>query len=140
VTIIGVAGGETTGGLTAAWITRVSHDPPLLLVAIGHERHTWQLLEQADEFSVSLLAEGQVPEARLFGLHSRRDRDKWAEVDHVLLGRGTPALRHCSARFLCTKQGRFTAGDHDCYTGRVVEAEIVAGQPVLPLRGTDYAD
>ena len=140
VTIVGVSAGGTDGGLTAAWVMRASIDPPLLVVSIGHERFTHGLLADAAEFTVSVLAEGQVPEARLFGRHSRRDRDKWAEVDHVRLGAGrTPALTRCAARFLCRVEGRFPAGDHDLVTGRVLAAEVVDGRPVLPMRGADYA-
>ncbi|MCP4574455.1 MAG: flavin reductase [bacterium] len=139
VTVVGVHGGEVDGGLTAAWVMRASMDPPLLAVAIGHERYTHGLLAQATEFSVSVLAEGQVAVARLFGLQSRRDRDKWAEVEHVRLGEDTPALARCAARFLCRVEGRLAAGDHDLVTGRILKAEIVDGAPVLPMRGTDYA-
>ena len=139
VAVIGVARDGILGGLTAAWLTRVSHEPPLLMVAVGHERFTWELLADADHFTVSVLAEGQVPEARLFGLKSRREVDKWAETAHVLLGDGIPALQHCSVRFLCRVESRFTTGDHDCFVGRLVAGEVVAGDPVLPLRGADYA-
>ena len=139
VAIIGVRSGDELGGLTAAWVTRVSIEPPLVLISIGHERHTWDMLEGAGEFTVSVLSEGQVPEARLFGRHSRRDRDKWAEVEHVLLGGGSPAMARCAARWLCRIESRFTTGDHDCIVGRVQEAEVVDGGPALPMRGADYA-
>ncbi len=33
VTVVGVANAGVLGGLTASWITRVSQEPPLLLVA-----------------------------------------------------------------------------------------------------------
>ncbi len=105
VAVVGVARDGELGGLTAAWVTRVSMDPPLVLVSVGQQRRTYDLLEGAREFTVSLLAEGQVPEARLFGLHSRRDRDKWAETPHVLLGEGVPALERCAARLLCAAGG-----------------------------------
>jgi flavin reductase (DIM6/NTAB) family NADH-FMN oxidoreductase RutF len=139
VAIIGVRSGDVLGGLTAAWVTRVSIDPPLVLVSIGHERHTWDLLEDAQEFTVSVLSEGQVPEARIFGRHSRRDRDKWAEVEHVLLGEGSPAMARCATRWLCRIESRFTTGDHDCIVGRLLEADVVDGGPALPMRGADYA-
>lgn len=139
VAVVGATGAGIMGGLTAAWLTRVSQEPPLLLVAIGRERYTWQLLRAATHYSVSLLAEGQVAEARLFGLRSRRDVDKWALVEHDLLGPGVPALRHCAARFLCAIEGRFATGDHDCLVGRVEHAERVAAALPLPLRGADYA-
>lgn len=139
VTVVGVAAEGELGGLTAAWVMRASMEPPMLVVSVGHERYTHRLLADAGEFTVSVLAEGQVAEARLFGLHSRRDRDKWAEVDHVTLGEGAPALARCAARLLCRLEGRLTAGDHDLLTGLVVAADVVDGGPVLPLRGSDYA-
>ena len=139
VAVVGVRSGDELGGLTAAWVTRVSIEPPLVLVSIGHTRRTWELLGDAHEFTVSVLSEGQVPVGRLFGRHSRRDRDKWAEVDHVLMGEGVPALERCAARWLCTVESRFTTGDHDCFVGRVVGAEVVDGAPALPMRGADYA-
>jgi flavin reductase (DIM6/NTAB) family NADH-FMN oxidoreductase RutF len=139
VAVVGVRQDQVLGGLTAAWVTRVSMNPPLLLVSIGHQRHTWDLLEGAGKFTISVLAADQVPEARLFGLKSRRDVDKWAQVDHDLLGDGIPAMRHCTARFLCQVQDVFRTGDHDCFVGEVVLAETVAGAPALPMRGADYA-
>jgi len=138
VAIIGVAAEGRRGGLTAAWLVRVSLDPPMLLVSVGHERHTHGLMAAATEFTVSLPGEDQVDVARLFGLHSQRDRDKWAETDHVLLGAGAPALAVCSARFLCRSTGRFTTGDHDCFLGEITFSEVVDGPPALPLRGEDY--
>jgi flavin reductase (DIM6/NTAB) family NADH-FMN oxidoreductase RutF len=138
VTVVGAAAAGVLGGLTASWVTRVSQEPPLLLVAIGRERYTWQLLRNASHFTVSLLGEGQVAEARLFGLCSRREVDKWALVEHDLLGPGVPALRHCAARFLCGIEDRFATGDHDCLIGRVVEVGRGAAEMPLPLRGSDY--
>jgi len=139
VTIVGVRGGDELGGLTAAWVTRVSVAPPLMMVAIGHGRRTWDLLAQASEFTISVLRESQVEVARLFGLHSRREVDKWARCEHELLGTGTPALADCTARYLCRVVSRLTTGDHDCLVGKVVLAETMAGGPALPMRGADYA-
>ena len=139
VAVIGAAHQGILGGLTAAWLTRVSADPPLLLVAVGRDRRTHALLSGAPEFTVSLLHQDQVPIARLFGLHSGRERDKWAEVPFDLLGAGVPALARCSARFLCRKQEVVAAGDHDLFLGRVMEAQILVGAPALPMRGADYA-
>ncbi len=138
VAIVGARKGEVMGGLTAAWVTRVSIEPALLLVSIGHERFTYELMQESDHFTVSILAEGQVPEARLFGLKSQRDVDKWAEVDHELLGEGIPALKQCTARFLCRVQGVFQTGDHDCFVGEILLAEEIDGAPALLMRGGDY--
>jgi len=139
VAIVGAAHDGMMGGLTAAWVTRVSLEPAMLLVAVGHTRFTWELMNNSDEFTISLPTTSQVDEARLFGLKSRRDVDKWAEVDHDLLGEGTPALRHCSTRFLCRKTEVLKTGDHDCFVGLVIGAEIISDEKALPMRGADYA-
>ena len=97
---------------------------------------TWH---DATRFTVSVLREDQVEVARLFGLNSGREIDKWARVEHDLLGEGIPAVAGCAARYLCTIENRFTTGDHDCLVGRIDVAEEVAGGPALPMRGRDYA-
>ena len=139
VAIIGAASDGVLGGLTAAWVTRVSLDPAMLLVSVGHSRFTWGLMNSSSEFTVSLPTTSQVDEARFFGLKSRRDVDKWAEVDHVLLGEGIPALRHCTTRFLCRKTDVLRTGDHDCFVGLVIGAEKISDEKALPMRGADYA-
>ena len=139
VAVVGAAHDGLLGGLTAAWVTRVSLKPAMLLVAVGHERFTWDLMNNSAYFSVSLPKISQVDEARLFGLKSRRDVDKWAQVDHDLLGEGIPALRHCATRFLCRKTAVLKTGDHDCFVGEVISAEIISEEKALPMRGADYA-
>ncbi len=139
VVVVGAAADGVLGGLTCAWFTRVTHDPPRLAVSIAPERFTHGLLDAGGLFSVSVPREEQVAEARLFGLHSRRDRDKWAEVDHVLLEGETPALADCAARLLCRVIERVGVGDHDLFIGEIVTSEVVAGGPALPMRGRDYA-
>ncbi|MDO9695053.1 MAG: flavin reductase family protein [Candidatus Latescibacteria bacterium] len=139
VVIVGAAAGPLRGGLTAAWVTRVSTAPPLLAVAVSPLRHTHGLLRDEGEFTVSVLREGQVEVARLFGLQSGRDLDKWERTPAVLLGGGVPALRDCAARLLCRLVARHPAGDHDLLVGEVLVSEVVGGGPALPMRGTDYA-
>ena len=139
VVIVGAADGPLRGGLTAAWVTRVSTAPPLLAVAVSPLRHTHGMLHDGGEFTVSVLREEQVEVARLFGLQSGRDLDKWERTPAVLLGGGVPALRDCAARMLCRLVGRHPAGDHDLLVGEVLASEVVEGGPALPMRGTDYA-
>lgn len=139
VAIVGVRQGEELGGLTAAWVTRVSLEPALLLVSIGHTRRTYDLIREARQFTISLVADNQLEAARLFGLQSRREVDKWAQVEYDLLGEGIPVLANCAARFLCEVRDVFTTGDHDCFVGEVVQADQDPGQAALPLRGADYA-
>jgi len=139
VVVVGAADGPRRGGLTAAWVTRVSSEPAQLAVAVSPLRHTHGLLRDGGEFTVSVLREGQVEVARLFGLQTGRELDKWSRADSVPMGGGAPALRDCAARLLCRLIGRHPAGDHEILVGEVLVSEVVAGGPALPMRGTDYA-
>lgn len=139
VAVIGVAHGGRTAGLTAAWLSRVSTSPPLLLVAVAPERHTWGVLDAAEGFSVSILRDGDLETGRLFGLNSGRDVDKWGRVEHVLTADGSPALTRCAARLSCRTTSRLPTGDHEIFVGEVVASEVVDGGPALPMRGADWA-
>ena len=139
VAIVGVEADGVLGGLTAAWLTRVSTAPPLVAVAVAPERFTHGLLDRAETFSVSLLREDQVETGRLFGLRSRRDVDKWAQTSHVRLAGGAPALAACAAWLECRVVGRLPAGDHEIFVGEVTASEVVDGGPALPMRGRDWA-
>ncbi|MBC8425711.1 flavin reductase [bacterium] len=139
VAVIGAAVDGVLGGLTCAWLTRVTTDPPRVVVAIAPERYTYDLLVVGGCFSVSILSEGQVDVGRLFGLHSRRDRDKWSEINHVLLEGGVPALAECAARLLCRLVEKVSVGDHDLFVGEIIGSDVVSGPPALPMRGRDYA-
>jgi len=139
VAVIGTAADGVLGGLTCAWLTRVTTDPPRIVVAIAPERYTHGLLVVGGCFSVSILSEGQIDVGRLFGLHSRRERDKWSETDHVLLEGGVPALAECAARLLCRLVEKVPVGDHDLFVGEIIGSDVVSGPPALPMRGRDYA-
>ncbi len=139
VVVIGAAADGVSGGLTAAWVARVSLDPPLVAVSVAPERYTHGLLVAADVFTISVLREDQVAEGRLFGLESRRDVDKWSRVAHVLLEDGVPALAHCAARMSCRTVDRLVTGDHEVFVAEILASEVVDGGPSLPMRGRDWA-
>jgi flavin reductase (DIM6/NTAB) family NADH-FMN oxidoreductase RutF len=136
--VIGVEHEGVSGGLTAAWVMRVSLDPPLVAVSIAPERYTHGILRDSGLFTISILGEDQVPDARFFGMNSRRDLDKWAQVDHVRMQDRVPAMAACAGRMFCRVESITPAGDHEIFTASILESEIVAGRPVLPMRGQDY--
>ncbi|MEM2051063.1 MAG: flavin reductase family protein [Thermoproteota archaeon] len=43
------------GGMTAAWVSRVSWSPPLLIVSIVPSRHTLELIKEYEEFVVNVV-------------------------------------------------------------------------------------
>lgn len=138
VAVIGSAHGPAIGGLTAAWVSRISHDPAMLMVSIGHTRNTYELIRNSDYFSVSILCADQTDIARHFGMNSQRDIDKWAAMEHLLLNDSIPALTDCASRMLCEVKRKVVAGDHDCFFGEVIESQVVRGGETLLYNRKDY--
>ncbi|MEM3654186.1 MAG: flavin reductase family protein, partial [Candidatus Bathyarchaeia archaeon] len=64
-------------GLSVAWITQVSFQPPLVAVSIGKTKYTHEMIKNSKVFAVSILYEGQVDVAKHFGLRSGKEIDKF---------------------------------------------------------------
>ncbi len=70
--------------MTAAWVSRVSWNPPLIMVSVSPKRYTWELLNRYREFGVNIISSDLARDAvEVFGSLSGRDYDKFR-----LSGRG----------------------------------------------------
>jgi flavin reductase (DIM6/NTAB) family NADH-FMN oxidoreductase RutF len=113
--------------ITLGWTMFVSHEPPMMAIAVGKTRYSLQAIRQAGEFVLSMPSAGMAEEARFHGTKSGHDMDKLAvcgtktqpatRIDSVLL---TDAV----ANFECKLQAELEAGDHIVFVGRVVESHI----------------
>jgi len=124
-------------GMTAAWFTRVSLKPALVMVAVGKSRFTHALIEEAESFCLNILAEDQVDLAKRFGLASGRKTDKLAGLRTSKAAAGSPVLEGVAAYMDCRLIGRFPAGDHTLFVGEVVDSGSTGKLP-LPCRAEDY--
>ena len=78
---------------------------PMFMVMVRHSRHTYQLIENADEFTVSFPLEGQLKEELNFcGTKSGRNVDKFAELGlEKLAGQKVeaPLIGGCDLHYEC---------------------------------------
>jgi len=139
-TLIIVTAGDTDnpsrrGGLTAAWGTRVSWDPPLYAVSIAPSRYTYQLIKEFNAFAVHTVSKKLEDAAmNIFGGLSGRDVDKFK-----LLGIEPVKARRIKAPIIpiapiileCKVISEYIAGDHVVFIGEVVEA--YQGSEDMPL-------
>jgi flavin reductase (DIM6/NTAB) family NADH-FMN oxidoreductase RutF len=113
--------------ITLGWTMLVSHEPPMMAIAVGKTRYSAEVIPQAGEFVLSLPSDAMAEDARFHGTHSGRDQDKLTEfgtktqpatqVDTVLLADAV-------ANFECKLEGQFEAGDHFIFVGRVIAAHV----------------
>lgn len=137
VYIIGVKYGTKINGMTAAWVTQVSVQPPMVSVAVGKSHYTSELISKAKSFSVNILSTEQMELARKCGFSSGRDQDKLQEEDISYLATVSPILSNCAAYLDCKLSHQIEVGDHILFIGTVIKANS-KNQPVLIYRSGDF--
>ena len=127
-------------GMTAAWVSRVSWNPPIVVVSIAPSRYTLQLIKEFGEFAINLVSEKLVDKAnKIFGYLSGRDVDKFAEAGieperaRVITA---PVMKEAPVVLECKVRHYVTAGDHVIVLGEVVAAYRNSDEkPVVWLGG-----
>ena len=59
VYVIGVRGDGKLNAFTATWVSQVSFEPPLVMIAVRKASISHQMIEQSKVFVINLLASGQ---------------------------------------------------------------------------------
>ena len=123
-------------GLTIASLVSLSLDPPLVGVAIRRDAALHELMRGADEFAVSMLAEGQEPLAQ----HFARGVPPIALWEGVSLreAEGPPQLDGAAGWLRCRPAAQHPTGDHTFFVGEVESAEPGPGRRPLVFHGQSY--
>lgn len=122
--------------ITLGWTMLVSHEPPMMAIAVGKTRYSLEAIRRAGEFVLSLPSSDMAEDARFHGTQSGRDMDKLAkcgtktqsatQIDSVL-------LTDAAANFECKLESELEAGDHIVFVGRVVASHMHADASVRRL-------
>ncbi len=137
--VTGAAGG-VHAGMTACWVVRVSHRPPLYAVAIHHGSQTRDVVAEGKCFCIHILRADQVDLARRFGSVSGRDVDKFAGLAWRTGAGGAPVLQDAMAFLDCHVVSAGEVGDHTLFVGRLVDEGVLREAPALIFRPADFAD
>jgi len=123
-------------GLTVASLVSLSLDPPLIGVAVRLDAALHELLHEAGEFAVSMLAEGQESLAQ----HFARGVPPIALWERIPLrdGEGPPRLEGAVGWLRCRSVERHPTGDHTFFVGEVDSAEPGPGRRPLVFHGQSY--
>ena len=138
VSIIGTKSKGKINALTAAWISRASFDPLLVMVSIGEERYTLGMIKESKVFSVNILGKSQIELAKHFGFKSGRNVNKFEKIAYEAGKTGSPLLKDCVARMDCEVVSQHKAGDHTIFIGKVVDEKMLSEDEPLAYNHNDY--
>jgi len=140
VFVVTGAAGSVKAGMTACWVVRVSHRPPLYAVAIHHGSQTRGVVAEGNCFCIHILRADQVDLARRFGAASGRDTDKFAGLAWRSGTSGAPVLQDVLAFLDCRVASVNEVGDHSLFIGRLVDEGVLGESSALVFRPADFAD
>jgi flavin reductase (DIM6/NTAB) family NADH-FMN oxidoreductase RutF len=119
-------------GMTANSLASVSLEPPLISVCVDHEAEMHDVILQAPEFVVNVLASPQEALARRF---SDKHEDRFDGVGYHRSPEGLILLDGVLAHVVCERHATYPAGDHTIVLGHVVGGATNDGRPLLYYRG-----
>jgi len=102
VVIVGTMTDGKPNFMTAAWLTKVHSDPPLLALSLGERQHTAKGIRQTGEFSLSYPSVDQAVLADYMGLVHGDKVDKSEGVE-IFMGslESAPMVRECPVSLEC---------------------------------------
>ena len=131
VTIVTMQAGEHRHGLTVSGFVGVSLEPPLVLISIGQELTSAEVLKASAAYAVNFLREDQNDLSDRFA-GRMGDVDRFEGLTTQTAATGAPILDDCLAWLDCRVVATHVVGDHTLYIGEVVAAGVNdSGRPLL---------
>ncbi len=131
-----------TNVMSAEWSLRVSIDPFLVAVFVGHQRGTHALIESSGEFGLNYCSDEQADLAHVAGSNSIVDgKDKWGMAQfRAFKGRkiGAPMIEGCISNLECRVIDTFRTGDHTAFVGEVLSGYYDSNKSPLVYHGGNY--
>lgn len=115
---------EKPNVMTADWVTPLSLDPPLLGVAIAHQRYTKKLVDEYKEFVVAVPTIELLKDVWIAGTVSGAKVNKAEKLSVTFVPSKkvkAPSIKECQANIECRVYKEVETGDHVFYVGEIVE-------------------
>lgn len=115
--------------ITIAWLTPVSHTPPLLAISVGRERYSCGLIDEIGEFVINIPSAELLENVWICGTRSGRDTNKFEDTGLTPIASenvSPPLIAECMAWLECGVRKRIALGDHILFVGEILSASVRA--------------
>jgi flavin reductase (DIM6/NTAB) family NADH-FMN oxidoreductase RutF len=133
VTVVTATGPDGPTGATANSVTSLSLDPPMMLACLDRGSRTLEAVRAAGHFGVNALTADQEELANSFSSKDPHP-EKWSGVDWSE-SQGMPRIAGALLWVACELRDLIDGGDHLILTGKALEAEGTAGDPLIFFGG-----
>ena len=137
VTIVTLRDGQRVHGLTVSAFAGLSLKPPLVLISIGQELQSHEILASGKCFAVNFLHESQRDLSNRFA-GRLGEVDRFEGVATHTEATGAPVFDDCLAWMDCRLVASYPAGDHTLYIGEILASGVNDGGRTLLYGDADY--
>lgn len=130
---------EEFAGSTVTWLSQASMTPPLVMMALEDESHTFKAVETSGAFVVNMLGTGQKDIAQRFFKHPHVENEKMHGIPFKSGVTGAPVLLDLPAYVECKVTDIVKRGDHFVVVGEVIEAGVNNDLAPLALKDTGWS-
>ena len=118
--VIGAKGDKNCGCIINT-VFQITSNPTVIAVSINHNNYTNQIIKQSKKFSISILKETTNPEViGIFGYHSSKDMDKFAQFDYEEKD-DIPILKDNCGVLICEVQNEVETDTHTLFIAKVTD-------------------
>jgi len=126
-------GGEFRA-MIVSWVSQVSYSPPLLMVALRHNRPALPAIRESGLFSLSLLSRDQ--KALVLRFKDSTSQGQTSDFFRQASQQGPPSIKGAGASWECRLFPQREVGDHILIIGEVLSTLV---NPMgKPLTTTEY--
>lgn len=118
---------EKPNVLTVAWTGILCSDPPKTYVSIRPSRYSYDLIKESGEFVINLPTEALAKAADFCGVHSGRNKDKFAAMALTPQACSTvsaPQIAESPISLECRVTDRVPLGTHDMFIADILAVNV----------------
>jgi len=111
--------------ISVAWVTPLSHEPPLVGISISKKHFTNKLIKESLEFVINVPSRGLLTKVKFCGSVRGEKIDKFKESGLTAKEAKkvkSPIIDECLAHLECKLKHVIDAGDHTLFIGEVIDA------------------
>jgi len=134
--ILTVRLGDQATGMLTSWVQQAGFEPPLLTVAVRHNRPVGDWVAQSGRFVLNQLAVGRKRLIRHFARGFSPDAPAFDGLALHTEAAGGPVLAEALAYLDCQVAGELQGGDHRIFLAQIVAGAVLdpSAEPLCHLR------
>ncbi|MDL4839560.1 flavin reductase family protein [Aquibacillus rhizosphaerae] len=130
ITVVTTEHNNEIHGMTVNALMSISLEPKLIAISIDEKASLHKLLQETNQFGVSILQDNQKELSMVFAKQKEMvDEVEYDYIDTI------PVLKQSLVTMACKVQSSVTAGDHMIFIAEVTSLDINEGSPILYYGG-----